>query len=123
VEVKQQQSQHNERKKKHNSAEHDHTDQQDRPFYRKQNGDVSESISTFNAPDLITQHTPEQNDERTTQTSAHLASEDLLVDPHGVVVHEGRLPGHHFVQQDAQCPPVHALAVTLRYNGNDGNVK
>jgi hypothetical protein len=40
-----------------------------------------------------------------------LAREDFLVDAEGVFVEEGREACQHFVHQDAQRPPVHALAV------------
>ncbi len=42
-----------------------------------------------------------------------LASQDLLVDTHGVIVHEGRLSSHHLIQQNSQRPPINSLAVTL----------
>mmetsp|Transcript_53854 Transcript_53854/g.166729 ORF Transcript_53854/g.166729 Transcript_53854/m.166729 type:complete len:242 (-) Transcript_53854:970-1695(-) len=43
-----------------------------------------------------------------------LASKDLLVDAHGVLVAEGRLAADHLVDEDAQGPPVHRVRVTRR---------
>ena len=43
-----------------------------------------------------------------------LAAEDLLVDPEGVVVKEGRISSQHLVDEYAEGPPVHRLVVTLR---------
>mmetsp|Transcript_36225 Transcript_36225/g.111497 ORF Transcript_36225/g.111497 Transcript_36225/m.111497 type:complete len:369 (-) Transcript_36225:59-1165(-) len=42
-----------------------------------------------------------------------LPGQDLLVDAHGVLVAEGRLAADHLVDEDAQGPPVHGLAVAL----------
>ena len=43
-----------------------------------------------------------------------LAAEDLLVDPEGIVVEEGRISSQHLVDEYAQGPPVDCLVVTLR---------
>mmetsp|Transcript_7904 Transcript_7904/g.19224 ORF Transcript_7904/g.19224 Transcript_7904/m.19224 type:complete len:210 (-) Transcript_7904:720-1349(-) len=43
----------------------------------------------------------------------HLAEEDLLVDPEGVLVIEGGVPGEHLVHEDAKGPPVDRLAMPL----------
>jgi hypothetical protein len=44
----------------------------------------------------------------------HLVAQDLLVDPQGVVVKEGRVAGEHLEGEDAKRPPVDGLAVPLR---------
>ena len=36
-----------------------------------------------------------------------MACDDLLVDPHGVLIPEGWLSNEHFVDEDAQGPPIH----------------
>merc|ERR1719491_2758369 len=42
-----------------------------------------------------------------------LALQDLLVDTEGVLVVKRRVPGQHLVDEDAQCPPIDALAVAF----------
>jgi hypothetical protein len=36
-----------------------------------------------------------------------MARDDLLVDPHGVLIPKGRLTNQHFVHKNAQGPPIH----------------
>jgi hypothetical protein len=45
-----------------------------------------------------------------------VASYYLLVDPHGVLVPERRLTNQHFVDKDAQGPPIHGGAVSAVAN-------
>lgn len=43
----------------------------------------------------------------------YLATKNLLVNSHGVLVHERGVAYNHLINKDAQCPPVDGLAVTL----------
>ena len=54
-----------------------------------------------------------------------LASQDLLVDTHRLLVAERRLAHNHLVDQDAQRPPVHRLPVAWvpwQFLGSVGSV-
>ena len=42
-----------------------------------------------------------------------LSCQDLLVNPHGVFITEGRLPADHLIDQNAQSPPVNRFAVAF----------
>ncbi len=44
---------------------------------------------------------------------AHLAGDNLLVDLDRLIGIEGRIASGHFVNEDAQSPPIHCLVVTL----------
>lgn len=41
------------------------------------------------------------------------AKKDLLIDPVRTLIVEGRVTGEHLEDEDAQCPPVHFLSVSL----------
>ena len=52
----------------------------------------------------------------------NLASEDVLVNTHRIVIIERVNSGVHFVEQDSQSPPVDGLSVTLVQDNLGGDV-
>lgn len=52
----------------------------------------------------------------------NLASQDVLVNSHGVIVIEGIDSGIHFVDEHTQSPPVYSLSMALIQNNFRSNV-
>lgn len=45
---------------------------------------------------------------------AHLPGNNLLIDLDGLICKEWRVASCHFIDKDAQCPPVHSFVIALR---------
>ena len=50
-----------------------------------------------------------------TETNTHFPRHDLLVDLYWLVSEERRVSGGHFIDENAQCPPVNRLVVALQH--------
>ena len=43
----------------------------------------------------------------------YLSTQDFLVNPEGIIIKEWGISSQHFVDEDAEGPPVHRLVVSL----------